>query len=66
MKIKVNGVQEDVENGATISALLEIRKVRPEIVAVEVNGEMIERGRYEEHLLNADDEVEFLFYMAGG
>lgn len=66
MEIKINGVLEKVSEGATVATLLEGRDVRPEMVAVEVNGEMVDRGRYGDHVLHADDEVEFLFYMAGG
>ena len=48
MIISLNGQKETCDDGATIAALLEDRKIRPEMVSVEVNDAIIERGRYDQ------------------
>ena len=66
MEIKINGKKESITKETTIASILEAKKVRPEMVAVEVNGELIERESYKNHKLKDSDELEFLYYMAGG
>ncbi len=64
--VKINGVKEKIEPDTTVAELLKAKDVRPEMVAVEVNGELVPKGQYEELSLGAGDQMEFLHYMAGG
>lgn len=66
MIISLNGQKETCNDGATIAALLQDRNIRPEMVSVEVNDAIIERGRYSEVRLKEGDSVEFLYFMGGG
>lgn len=66
MIISLNGQKETCNDGATIAALLQDRNIRPEMVSVEVNDAIIERGRYGEVRLKEGDSVEFLYFMGGG
>jgi thiamine biosynthesis protein ThiS len=66
MIISLNGQKETCDDGATIAALLQDRKIRPEMVSVEVNDAIIERGRYDQVRLKEGDSVEFLYFMGGG
>ena len=66
MVITVNGKKEQIEKGTTVRQILTDRNVRPEIVAVEINGEIIERDEYATTQLSSGDIMEFLHYMAGG
>jgi sulfur carrier protein len=68
MEITVNGESQlMLDNEATISRLLEIRKVEsPDMVAVQLNGVFVELNSYSTTALNQDDDVEFLFFMGGG
>lgn len=66
MIISLNGQKETCDDGATIASLLEDRNIRPEMVSVEVNDAIIERGRYGEVRLKEGDSVEFLYFMGGG
>jgi len=38
----------------------------PEMVSVELNGQILKRGDFETTTLKNDDQVEFLYYMGGG
>lgn len=66
MAITVNGKKEQIKEGTTVHQVLESKNVRPEIVAVEINGEIVERDEYATLRLKSGDEMEFLHYMAGG
>lgn len=64
--IVLNGKKEEVQNGLSISKLLEVRNIRPEVVTVELNEQIIERSKYPEIILNANDRLELVYYMGGG
>lgn len=66
MKLKVNGKFEELNEGITIAELLTDKGVRPEVVAVEINGQLVDREEYSDKDLKQGDEVEYLFYMGGG
>ncbi len=66
MEVIINGKKEQVNDGSTVANILEKRNVRKEMVAVELNGEVVHRDQYESLVLKDSDKVEFLFYMAGG
>ena len=66
MIITINGKKEEIEPGMTISKLLEVKKIRPEVVTIELNENIIERSRCGELLLKAGDRLEFVYYMGGG
>lgn len=66
MFISLNGKKEELGENTTISKLLEARKIRPEVVTVELNDRIIEKGKYSETLLKEDDRLELVYYMGGG
>lgn len=65
MQVKVNGKSEEIQGGSVLD-LLTLKKVEPQMVAVEVNDKMIDREHLATTQLNEGDQVEFLFYMGGG
>lgn len=64
--IYLNGKKEAVKDGMDISSLLEVKKIRPEVVTVELNDKIIEKDRYKLTVLNPGDRLEFVYYMGGG
>lgn len=64
--IFLNGKKEEVGEGLTIAKLLEVKKIRPEVVTVELNEQIIERAKYAETKVKPDDKLEFVYYMGGG
>lgn len=66
IEVQINGTKEQVEPGTTVSGVLVAKEVRPEMVAVEINGELVPKGKYETLALQTGDVMEFLHYMAGG
>ncbi len=67
MNIVVNGEQVNCGDGLTVSKLLIEQKVKmPEMVSVELNGQIVRRTEFEQTVLKNDDKVEFLYFMGGG
>ena len=66
IKIKLNGKQQEIAEGLTVSDLLLKWKVRPELVTVEVNETILQKLDYETTKIKEGDNVEFVFYMGGG
>jgi sulfur carrier protein len=65
MKIKVNGQEREVAEGANILALLSEAKLKPQTVAVEVNKRLVRTEKYDQPL-KAGDEVEIVTFVGGG
>ncbi|MGD0540875.1 MAG: sulfur carrier protein ThiS [Tepidisphaeraceae bacterium] len=65
MRIKVNGQDYDLPDGADIHALLAAHKLAPDKVAIELNRRLIRAGKYDTRL-KEDDEVEIVTFVGGG
>ncbi len=67
MNLVVNGRNTDIADTLTISELLTKEDVKmPQMVSVELNGQILKRSEFETTKLKGDDKVEFLYYMGGG
>lgn len=65
MQVTINGKAEEVSGGSVLD-LLKAKNIEPQMVAVEVNDQMVERPNFATTQLKEGDQVEFLFYMGGG
>ncbi|HJR74645.1 MAG TPA: sulfur carrier protein ThiS [Luteimonas sp.] len=67
MDILLNGDPVSLTDPAsTVAALLASQGLAERRVAVEVNGEIVPRGRHGEHQLQAGDKVEIVHALGGG
>lgn len=67
MDIFLNGDPVSLPDpAATVAALLAAQGLAERRVAVEVNGEIVPRGRHGEHRLRAGDKVEIVHALGGG
>ncbi len=66
MEIKLNGDDYSLAADSTIAALLHAEGLAERRVAVEVNGEIVPRGRHADHVLEAGDRVEIVHALGGG
>jgi sulfur carrier protein len=66
MQVKLNGEARELPEAMTILQLLEWLKVRRDIVAVEVNREIVPRARHGERRLEEGDAVEVVTFVGGG
>ena len=67
MTIQINGEPADISGEMTVTELLTVREVRmPDMVTVELNGEILKRADFQATTIKAGDKVEFLYFMGGG
>ena len=66
MKIKLNGKEETLQETMSVAELLTLRKIRAEMVSVEVNDAILHRDQFPATRLKEGDRVEFIYYMGGG
>jgi sulfur carrier protein len=66
MRATVNGVEQELPDGLTVSALLDHLGVRRERVAVERNGAVVKRARHGEEQLAPGDVLEIVSFVGGG
>jgi sulfur carrier protein len=68
VEITVNGEQVELEEDSlTVTKLLEVQDVdMPDMVSVELNGEILSRDNFDDEVVQDGDEVEFLYFMGGG
>lgn len=67
MRLKINGVEEDV-TVTTVIELLAVRGVDPmaRFLAIAVNGSVVRRSEWSEKPLMPDDQVEIVRPFSGG
>ena len=66
MELSVNGQPQKVAAGTSVADLLEQLNLRPRMVAVERNHELIPRARHAECELQPDDQIEIVTLVGGG
>ena len=65
-KIQLNGDSYEINYGINLNELLNKLKIQKNKVAVEVNGEIIEKKKYTNLVLNKGDKVEIVQFIGGG
>ena len=66
MKIIANGQPREMPDGATLKAFLESLALPPSRVAVERNGSIVPRDRFETTALAEGDRLEVVTLVGGG
>ena len=65
-KIQLNGDSYEINDGTNLNELLNKLKIQKNKVAIEVNGEIVEKNKYPKKILNKDDKVEIVHFIGGG
>ncbi len=68
MEIRLNGESRFIEAPhLTVAGLLEMEQVMsPEMVAVQIDGEIVHRCAYHDTVVGDSNQVDLLYFMAGG
>ena len=64
--VLLNGEPRHLPPASTIAGLLDLEGLAQRRVAVEVNGEIVPRGRHAGHQLADGDKVEIVHALGGG
>ena len=65
-KIQLNGAPYEINYGTNLNELLNKLKIQKNKVAIEVNGEIVEKNKYQNLILNKGDKVEIVQFIGGG
>ena len=65
-KIQLNGGPYEINNSTNLDELLNKLKIQKNKVAIEVNGQIVEKDKYSNLTLNKDDKVEIVHFIGGG
>jgi sulfur carrier protein len=66
INITLNGEPYALGPGTSVAALVEVLKMRPARVAVEINREVVPTARYAATEIHAGDQVEIINFVGGG
>ena len=67
MELIVNGKTVEYGDSMSVTGLLKKQEVKmPDMVSVELNGEILKRDKFDQITLKQGDKVEFLYFMGGG
>ncbi len=66
IRVTLNGKRVELDGVRTIADLLRSRGLDPRLVAVERNGEIVPRERYEDCELRDGDVLEVVHFVGGG
>ncbi len=66
MRLSINGEMKTFTNSINLSKLLEILNIQINGVAVAINMEIVSRNKYNETILNDEDEIEIVRAVGGG
>ena len=65
-KIQLNGDNYEINKGINLNELLNRLKIQKNKVAIEVNGEIVQKDKYSNLVLNKSDKVEIVHFIGGG
>ena len=65
-KIQLNGDPYEINDRTNLNELLNKLKIQKNKVAIEVNGEIVQKDKYQNLFLRKDDKVEIVHFIGGG
>jgi sulfur carrier protein len=67
MNVKINGKATELTTELSVSDLLTQQDVEsPDMVAVQLNGTILDKENFATSTVQEGDQVEFLYFMGGG
>jgi thiamine biosynthesis protein ThiS len=66
MKVELNGKTTELDGVRTVGDLIRSKDLKPQMVAVELNGAILPRERFDEQALNEGDRLEIVHFVGGG
>jgi sulfur carrier protein len=66
VRIRLNGKDKEVQGGHTVRSLLEELDLHPDMIVVELNRDILERGSYGIVPVSEGDIIELVHFVGGG
>ena len=65
-RIQLNGNPYEINTETNLNQLLNKLKIQKTKVAIEINGVIVEKNKYQKVILNKGDKVEIVHFIGGG
>lgn len=65
IRVRVNDVEQELPDGTTVRRVIELHRLTPERVAIELNKRLLRSDRYDTALKD-NDELEIVTFVGGG
>jgi sulfur carrier protein len=66
MRVIINGAEQDVEDGLSLSELLKKLELSSARIAVELNLEVVRKTEWSNIMLMENDKLEIIHFVGGG
>ena len=66
IKIKVNGKLKTINRNVNLSILIKNLKIQLKKVAIEMNGEIVDKKKLNRIILKNNDRIEIVHFIGGG
>jgi thiamine biosynthesis protein ThiS len=66
IRVRLNGKERDLQAGHTVMTLLESLELKPGMVVVELNRDILERQSYQDVEVSDGDTIELVHFVGGG
>jgi thiamine biosynthesis protein ThiS len=66
MNVELNGKTTELTDIKTVGDLIRSKDLKPQMVAVELNGEIVPREQFDEQPLSDGDRLEIVHFVGGG
>lgn len=68
MNLRINGIAQDIQDDTVLTQLIETLtgETEPQGVAVAINGSVISKSLWSQHILRSGDDIEILGAVSGG
>ena len=66
IQVRLNGKDQQIEEGHSVRTLLESLDLHPGMVVVELNREILARDSYDEQTISDGDALELVHFVGGG
>ena len=64
--IRLNGQGKDIVEGVTLKEMLEEAGYRLDVIAVQVNGDIVSKDQYASYRLTDGDDIDVVAFVGGG
>ena len=66
IQIKLNGKQYKLRSGITLSNLLNLHNLEPNLVGIELNNKIINQNDFNGTIIRNSDDIEIVEFVGGG
>ncbi len=66
LQVTLNGENAGIDDGMNLLKLIESYRLRPELIAVELNRKIVPRDEFESINLKSGDKIEIVHMVGGG